>query len=1649
MQRVLAQDMPRTHRVGHWQAASPGKPCNDGSPTSPSSMTSKVRRAPSAEALRFKDGLAILNFLTALEQHPIVLQDFMCYTEKKLMASNLEQIFRVELSTVGSNRRRDECRISGYLSDYLLDCEGGRVLTECPSVQKHPLEMVRGDCNTMPEGSSMYSGGEGPFGKNDSYAIQRLQAVLVKAMPSQGHMKQHKSLYEYRLMSRADEEAKMGSEMNSRDMTSTDQRASLDMNRNTTPGSTGAPNSTANHGSSCPMKIQKYMRIKNWETGQLFYDTLHVQSTMEVPCGERRCLGSVMFPDQMICKPSEEPVNRERLLTMATDFINQYYTSIKRLKNGGIMEQRNPGKMLVPAYRGDGELHGGEDQELGESSGGSGHWSEAWLSIAKEWPEKHKVDPELWWMELGAKVEDEIRCGASSKEEVQGARASAASRENWSEVEKEGQLIAALEGEAGNCILAIPVEERTDYRALAATLEKQYGQADFAYVMQLKERKSQVGKSLGALGNDITALIVKTYPCRWITCDRMGQDAFLGAVTPIELQRHLLLAGPATLQQAINEARSQSEAHLQRLSTVQSDVRATGSYQLEETELIFGAKMGWRNASRCVGRIQWSKLQVFDARDCSSADEMFTHICTHMKYATNKGNLRSAITIFPQRSEGLMDFRIWNPQLIRYAGYSQPDGSVIGDPSNVELTELCIQMGWKPRYGRFDILPLILQARGEQPALFELPAELVLEVSITHPTFEWFAELDLKWYALPAVSNMMLEIGGLEFTAAPFNGWYLGSEVGVRNFCDNHRYNILEEVGRRMGLDTKKTSSLWKDKAVVEINIAVLHSYQLAKVTIVDHHAATESFMKHMENEYRTRGGCPADWVWIVPPISGSITPVFHQEMLNYFISPYFYYQPDPWKLPGFSAKKKISFKEIAEAVTFSTSLMCHAMAKRVKATILYATETGKSETYAHMLCDIFKVAFNPKVICMDEYDIVNLEHENLVLVVTSTFGNGDPPENGENNRNHRSEYRMLQVVELCWMQHTCNSDHFISIILVLEQNRVARQITKANQGKTVSTDHSKIQRSYKTRFNSLSKMDTVLELQNRKPRLSSTTESAGPLGTVRFSVFGLGSRAYPHFCAFGHAVDTRFDELGGERILQMGEGDELCGQEESFKTWARDIFRAACDTFCVGSDSSLYQNEDVFSGDHGWQPQKYRTVIEATPTDLITALSKLYKRKVFQTKVISTQNLQSPKSSRATILVRLDTGGQKELQYLPGDHLGIFPTNQDELVQAVLSHVFDAPPINETVGVEILEEKNGKSSWVREKRLPPCTLLQALSHFLDLSSPPSPKLLLSLSQFASADEDKSKLAKLSQAGDDYEQWKWFHSPTLAEVLEEFPSLSLPSSLLLSQLPLLQPRYYSISSSPETTPHQVHATVAVVQYRTQDGTGPLHLGVCSTWLNQLKPGEDVPCFIKAAPSFHLPADDSLPCILVGPGTGIAPFRSFWQQRLYEIEHQGQLVTSGKKPKEMVLVFGCRQAEFDHIYKEEMEDMKCKGALSGVYTAYSREEHTPKMYVQDILREQLASEVFRTLCEQRGHMYVCGDVTMAKDVLNTVQEILSVHGEMSLDEAGEYLSKLRDQSQYHEDIFGITLRTHEVRSLIRYRGHIQEQKKDGSVKKPEQ
>lgn len=134
--------------------------------------------------------------------------------------------------------------------------------------------------------------------------------------------------------------------------------------------------------------------------------------------------------------------------------------------------------------------------------------------------------------------------------------------------------------------------------------------------------------------------------------------------------------------------------------------------------------------------------------------------------------------------------------------------------------------------------------------------------------------MGLEWYALPAVSGMMLDVGGIEFPATPFSGWYMVTEIACRDLCDSNRYNVLQDVAQRMGLDTRSNTTLWKDMALAELTFSVLESFQKAGVTIVDHHTAAESFMKHLENEQRLRGGCPAGETLFSSRISESM-PLF------------------------------------------------------------------------------------------------------------------------------------------------------------------------------------------------------------------------------------------------------------------------------------------------------------------------------------------------------------------------------------------------------------------------------------------------------------------------------------------------------------------------------------------------------------------------------------------------------------------------------------------------------------------------------------------------------------------------------------------------------------------------------------------------------
>lgn len=287
----------------------------------------------------------------------------------------------------------------------------------------------------------------------------------------------------------------------------------------------------------------------------------------------------------------------------------------------------------------------------------------------------------------------------------------------------------------------------------------------------------------------------------------------------------------------------------ERFNDVLRQVRETGTYQHTQQELRYGASLAWRNALDCIGKGAWPKLIVRDARTAATADEVFEACLEHLRFSTNGGRIRPVLTVLrPQDTDG-RGIRIWNSQLIRYAGYRSASGSVMGDGSTVRFTEAVQALGWTGNGRPFDVLPMVIQIPGELPRWYRIPQDAVLEVPLTHPDLSWFADLRLRWYAHPAISNQLLRIGGISYTAAPFSGWYTCTEIAAMGLAAPDRYNALPEIARRMGLDTSSNRTLWRDLALTELMRAVMHSYDEHGVTIIDHHFAATSFARHQRHE--------------------------------------------------------------------------------------------------------------------------------------------------------------------------------------------------------------------------------------------------------------------------------------------------------------------------------------------------------------------------------------------------------------------------------------------------------------------------------------------------------------------------------------------------------------------------------------------------------------------------------------------------------------------------------------------------------------------------------------------------------------------------------------------------------------------------------
>ena len=436
-----------------------------------------------------------------------------------------------------------------------------------------------------------------------------------------------------------------------------------------------------------------------------------------------------------------------------------------------------------------------------------------------------------------------------------------------------------------------------------------------------------------------------------------------------------------------------------RLKEVFEAINATGTYEHTEDELGWAARTAWRNSARCVGRSMWKTLAVKDERHLKTPRQIFNKIVEHFRFTHNGGNIIPTAVVFDQRrSDKRPGIRIWNRLILSFAGHTQENGEIVGDPSNVFLTDLAKEMGWKPKATAFELLPLIITDANENTEWFELPEDLKgYLIDIKHSSIPAISELGIKWYAIPSVSFMLLEAGGIHYTGIPVAGFYQDTEVSIMDLLATSRYNLLETVGRAMNLDVNVNTSYWKSVVGLEFTRAVYESYKNAGVTMVDHFTISERFQSFMKEELELRGGCPADWVWIVPPLSSGVVPTFHQEMLRYTLHPSYEYQieaEDYFVKP----RKKLTFRGVAWIVYFFVMKAVQKFRQRKMMSIVYATETGTSREFAKSSVELFEYGFNVNLMSMDEVDqnegefYQKIKDSVFTIFIVSTFGVGESP---------------------------------------------------------------------------------------------------------------------------------------------------------------------------------------------------------------------------------------------------------------------------------------------------------------------------------------------------------------------------------------------------------------------------------------------------------------------------------------------------------------------------------------------------------------------------------------------------------------------------------------------------------------------------------
>ncbi|PFA13019.1 bifunctional cytochrome P450/NADPH--P450 reductase [Bacillus cereus] len=485
----------------------------------------------------------------------------------------------------------------------------------------------------------------------------------------------------------------------------------------------------------------------------------------------------------------------------------------------------------------------------------------------------------------------------------------------------------------------------------------------------------------------------------------------------------------------------------------------------------------------------------------------------------------------------------------------------------------------------------------------------------------------------------------------------------------------------------------------------------------------------------------------------------------------------------------------------------------------------------------------------------------------------------------------------------------------------------------------------------------------------------------VQYAVFGCGDKNWnTTYQKVPSLIDELLAKKGAVGLTGRGEGDASDDYGEVYEEWREQLWNDIADHFRLDIEES--------------ETSDYTLSIKFVGSEAETTLAKMHP--TFTTKIIKNEELQQPCSLRSTRHLELSL--PNNVTYKEGDHLGVIPRNYPELVNRVLSRF-------QLNGADYIH-LTGDNANLAHLPLNRTILIKELLQFVELQEPVTRNQLRAMIAKTVCPPHKIELEALLEKHV-YKEQVLSRRLTMLELLERYPACEMEFSNFIELLPALRPRYYSISSSPRVNDQKLSITVGVVEDNAWSGNGK-YRGIASTYLAQLKEGDSITCFISNSQSgFELPKNPKTPIIMVGPGTGIAPFRGFLQARK-------SMKINGESLGEAHLYFGCRSPKEDYLYQEELEQTQKEGIVA-LHTAFSRMKDQPKIYVQHLIKQD--AEKVINLLNQGAHLYICGDGRkMAPDLENTLIKCYANIHNVSEQQASAWLQQLEENLYYSKDVW---------------------------------